>query len=153
MNFVRPWLAIGSLRDSCDRRLLSENGIGAILQLAESVEHPDIVSLYLPVDDGEPLSDDRIAQGVQFAREQRAAGKNVLIACGLGVSRSVTFAIAALKECENVSLSDAFTQILHCRPQARPNIVLWQSLCRHYGEDAPYLDVFHLREKQVRGGF
>ena len=111
--------------------------MGAMLQLAERGEQSDIASLYLPVEDGEPLPALALSGGVGFVRSQKAAGRRVLIACGAGLSRSPTFAMAVLKEEENLDLLEAVRQVRARHPEALPHPVLWESLCRYYGEDIP----------------
>ena len=142
MNQIRPWLYIGRYRETTNSALLHAYGIGAMLQLAEAVKHPNIETLYLPVEDGEPLPVPLLAQGVGFVREQKALGRNVLIACGAGISRSVTFAIAALHEEEGLSLPDAFRLIRAHHPEAMPHYALWDSLCAYYGEPMKYEELW-----------
>src|SRR5689334_12250798 len=98
MHKIRPWLYIGKYRETANIDTLIVYRISAMLQLADKVEQIGIASLYIPVEDGEPLPADQLRQGVEFVRAQKAAGKTVLVACGAGISRSVTFTIAALKE-------------------------------------------------------
>lgn len=109
-----------------------------MLQLAERVKQPGIETLYLPVDDGEPLPIQLLEQGMSFVRAHKAQGRKVLIACGAGISRSVTFGIAALREEEGLSLPDAFRAIHSHHPEAMPHFALWNSLCQYYGEGMSY---------------
>jgi hypothetical protein len=146
---IRPWLYVGKFRETLDYSLLYRNHIGAMLQLAESVQQPGISSLYVPVEDGESLSFDKLGKGVEFVRLEKARGKNVLIACGAGISRGVSFAIASLKEEENLSLLDAFRQIQAEHPQARPHLELWKSLCDYYSEEVPYKSILKLILQQI----
>ncbi|MGH2523720.1 MAG: hypothetical protein ACRDH2_14545 [Anaerolineales bacterium] len=67
-----------------------------MLQLAERVEQPGITTLYLAVEDGEPLPDEALREGIEFVRAQKALGRVVLVACGAGLSRSAIFALAVL---------------------------------------------------------
>ena len=138
MNRIRPWLYVGKYRDTANPALLSSFEIGAMLQLAEAVQQPGIHSLYINVEDGEPLGADKLKQGVEFVRAQKAAGKKVLVACGAGISRSVTYTIATLKEEEGLSLSEAYVQILDLHPEAMPHPALWESLRVYYGESVTY---------------
>jgi protein-tyrosine phosphatase len=142
MQRIRPWLYVGKYRETADLDILSIYRIQAMLQLAERVEQPGIASLYIAVDDGVPLSPEKLRQGVDFVREQKAAGKTVLVACGAGISRSVTYTIAALHEEENLSLVEAYTQILDVHPDALPHAALWESLCSYYKEIVPYQDIW-----------
>ena len=58
MHPIRPWLFIGKFSETQDDVLLRRREIGAMLQLADSVKQPGIPSLYVPVEDGEPLPPD-----------------------------------------------------------------------------------------------
>jgi hypothetical protein len=138
MNQIRPWLYIGKYRETKDYPYLTYHNIEAMLLLAEMVEHPGINSLYLPVEDGEPLPLDLLKQGLDFIEQQRNQGNIVLVACGAGISRSGAFTIAALKESENLTLLDAFQQVQRLHPDTMPHYRLWQSLCDYYGEDIPW---------------
>lgn len=132
---IRPWLYIGRYRDTCNLDLLSAHGINSMLELAERVEQPGITCLYLPVEDGEPIAPSLLRKGVDFVRNQKRDGQVVLVACGAGQSRSVAFAIAALKEEEGVNLLDAFRTIRQVHPEALPHPELWKSLCEYYQEE------------------
>lgn len=138
MNQIRPWLFIGKYRETKDYQYLTHHNIGAMLLLAELVEYPDITSLYLPVEDGEQLSQNLLQEGLDFIQEQHNQGKVVLVACGAGISRSGSYTIAALKENENLSLLDAFQQVQQLHPDTMPHYRLWQSLCEYYDEDIPW---------------
>ena len=133
MNRIRDWLHIGSFRDTRDPALLHMHNIGALLQLAGKSEQPGIVALYLPVGDGEPLPPGKLTQGVAFVSEQIAAGKRVLVACGAGISRSSTFAMAALMEEEGLDIFDAYRTVYANHPDALPHPELCQSLAEHHG--------------------
>jgi len=136
---IRPWLYVGKFSETQDDVMLRRREIGAMLQLADSVKQPGIPSLYVPVEDGEPLPVDLLRMGVEFVRLEKALGRNVLIACGAGISRSATFTIAALKEEESLGLLEAFRQVRAKHPGAMPHPALWESLCDYYGEDVPYM--------------
>lgn len=146
MQQVRPWLFIGKYSETLNCDVLERRKIRAVLQLAAPVEHPGITTLYLPVDDGVPVRENALANGVAFARSEYAQGNRVLIACGAGISRATTFATAALKEEENLSLLEAFREIVKAHPNGMPHPVLWQSLCEYYGEDVPFLEMW----RQIR---
>ncbi len=138
MHPIRPWLYIGNFRESKQLPSLKFYGINAVLQLAEAVQHPDIVTTYVDVDDGVILSPGKLERGVAFIREQKAAGKTVLVACGAGISRSVAFSIAALKEEEGLSMADAYLDILKSHPEALPHSALWESLRTYYNETVTF---------------
>ena len=139
MNEIRPWLYIGQYRDTLDRYSLGLHRIEAMLQLAEAVKQPGIAALYLPVEDGEPLPFEKLRQGTDFVLNEKREGYRVLIACGAGQSRSATFAIAALKESEDLHLFTAWQAVKLRHPDALPHRALWESLCRYYDESIPFL--------------
>jgi len=138
-------LYVGRYRDTVNLTLLQAYNIDAMLQLAERIEQPGIEVLYLDVEDGEPLPAEKLRQGVAFVRDQLAAGRRVLIACGAGISRSVTFATAVLREEGGISLLDAFHDIHSIHPDALPHYKLWHSLCEYYHENAPFERLWDVR--------
>ncbi len=146
MQEVRSWLFIGKYSESLNRDLLDLHRVNAILQLAAPVKHVGITTLYLPVDDGVSLRPEVLPNGVAFIRSEYAKGNRVLVACGAGISRAVTFATAALKEEENLSLVDALRAIIEVHPSGMPHPELWQSLCDYYGENVHFLEMW----RQIR---
>ena len=144
MDEIRPWLFIGKYRDTLQLSYLRSKSIQAMLQLAEKVEQPNIVSLYLPVEDLAPISSGHIRQGVDFIRTHKAKGTRVLVACGAGINRSSSFCAAALKEEEGLSLFEAFKEVKRLHPESMPHQPVWESLCKYYNEITPYLDVMRL---------
>lgn len=145
MDQIRPWLFIGSYRDTKNLAYLRFKSIQAMLQLAEKVEQPDIVSLYLPVEDLAPMSSEHIHQGIAFIREHKQKGNRVLVACGAGMNRSSAFSAAVLKEEEGLTLLEAFREVKRCHPESMPHQPVWESLCRFYNESVPYLEIMRIR--------
>jgi protein-tyrosine phosphatase len=129
MTELRPWLWVGKYAETRDLDLLRAYRIEAMLQLAEHVPQPGIETLFLEVQDGEPLDPELLRRGTAFVRDQKSLGRRVLIACGAGISRSPTFCVAALVEEESLALLDALRVVSGAE--------LWASLCAHYGEDVP----------------
>lgn len=149
MQQIRPWLAIGSFRDRQDAARMRAAGVGAMLELAGQVAVDGVESLYLPVEDGEPLARPSLARGVAYVLAQRAAGRLVLVACGAGISRSTTFAIAALREAEGLTLLQAAQQVRRRHPGGMPHPALWASLCAFAGEPLPYAALLRAHEGEV----
>ena len=145
MDQIRPWLFIGAYRDTINLAYLQWKTIGAMLQLAEKVEQPNIVALYLPVEDLAPVSRDHIRQGVDFIREHKSKGDRVLVACGAGMNRSSAFSAAALKEEEGLSLFESFKEVKRLHPESMPHQPVWESLCSYYSELTPYLEIMRIR--------
>ena len=144
MDQIRPRLFIGNYRDTKNPGYLALKSINVMLQLAEKVEQPNIVSLYLPVEDLAPISSEHIGLGVDFIRKHKATGNRVLVACGAGMNRSSAFSTAVLKEEEAMSLFEAFKEVKRFHPESMPHQPVWESLCRYYNESIPYLDVMRL---------
>lgn len=119
-------------------------GVGAILQLAAPVLQHGMVCQYVPIMDGEPVQPFALRKGVDFIREQKAAGRVVLVACIAGISRSVSFATAALHEEEQIPLLEAYRSIRQLHSQALPHSRIWDSLCEYYQVDASYRDVMKI---------
>ena len=142
MQKIRDWLYIGKYRETVNASYLKEYNISAMLHLAAPVQHKGIETLYLAVDDAVSLPSAVLKQGVAFIREQKANGKVVLVACGAGISRSSTFALAALKEEENLDLATAYRDLLMHHPDALPHPNLWESLCAHYSETIDHQQVW-----------
>src|SRR5690606_2686285 len=113
-----------------------------MLHLAAPVQHQGIETLYLAVDDAVPLPPTVLQQGVAFVRDQKANGKVVLVACGAGISRSSTFALAALKEEENLDLVTAYKDLLIHHRDALPHPSLWESLCAYYSETIDHQEIW-----------
>lgn len=143
MDQIREWLYIGKYRETKNENLLNRYNISAMLLLAEWVEHRGIVSLYVAVEDGEPLPFDLLRQGVDFVVAQQQKGETNLVACGAGISRSASFAIAALKEIEDISLLQAYQIVKKAHPESLPHFRLWDSLCEYYGEAIPWTELDH----------
>jgi predicted protein tyrosine phosphatase len=146
MHRIRPWLLIGRYSETCDLTLLAAHQVGAMLQLADPVPQAGIAHIYLPAEGGVKLNPSLLRRGVDFVLAQRAAGQIVLVACGAGISRSTTFAIAAVKEAEQLTLREA-AQIVRCaHPDGIPHVALWESLCTTYYEPIDYLDLLRMHE-------
>lgn len=139
MDAIRPWLYIGKYRDTIAFSSLQAAQIHVVLSFAEPVTHPTILCHHLAVEDGVPLNRDLLQTGLGYIREAHSHNQRILVACGAGISRSATFAIAALKEAEQVSLLEAAQAVHKARPSILPHYALWQSLCTHYNEDVPYV--------------
>ena len=141
MDAIRPWLYVGKYRETLDADLLAAKKIDAMLLMAEDVSHPGITSIYLPVEDGVPLPDHLLRRGLDFVLSAKQRGQTVLIACGAGMSRSVAYAVAALKETEDLSLLQAIKTVKKHHPESLLHPALWESLCTYYDEEIPALSM------------
>jgi len=142
MHKIRPWLYTGNIHATEDQELLKQHTITAMLQLHRPVEQPGIVSLYLPIDDGYAIPQHLLVKGIAFIKEQHAAGKIILVACGAGISRSSAFATAGLATIEDLPLRDAFWAVREANPKAMPDEVQWQALAAHFDDDTDFWDLW-----------
>ena len=134
MHKIREWLYIGKYSQTRDLDYLNLVGITAMLQLAEHVPQPDIDTLYLDVNDGEAIPHEMIEHGINYILEKKKTNNKVLVACGAGISRSSTFALAALMEAENLSLFEAYHEVFLRHRGAEPHHELIMSLSAYHGE-------------------
>jgi hypothetical protein len=137
MNWITEGIALGGWYDCIDHPGLEAAGIRAVLQLrdleAALEDFPSgWTTLSLRVADGRPLPQDMLRQGVEFIREQQAAGRRMLVACSAGRSRSATFLAAYLHE-EGMELEDAILRIIRRRRSVLPHPELLRSLIGYYG--------------------
>lgn len=132
MHKIRDWLYIGKYRETINLPLLHSYGITAMLHLADTVHHEGIESLCLVIDDGVPVKQEILQQGIDFIINQKNQDKTVMSACGAGISRSTTFAMGALMQAENLDLWDAYQSILEVHPDAFPAPDLLVSLSEYF---------------------
>jgi protein-tyrosine phosphatase len=144
MDQIRPRVFIGAYRDTLSKSYLDFKSIQAMLQLTEKVEQPNIISLYLPVEDLAPIFKEQIRQGVDFLLQHKHNGVNILVACGAGINRSRAFSAAALKEEEGLTLFDVFKEVRPRHPESMPHEPVWQSLCEYYAETISYSDLMRM---------
>jgi len=138
MDQIREWLFIGKFRETQDELFLQKQGVGAVLQLAEPVGYKNITELYLPVEDAETLPGDLLEGGINFIVENKAMNISTLVACGAGISRSGSFALAAIKVLEETNLLSAYQIVKNAHPETFPHPLLWTSLCEYFEEDVPF---------------
>lgn len=125
---------IGDHRDSLNPQNLIDRNIKYILNVAkECVIAPDILSsteiktlhLYLE-DTTEERLEQFFPQANLFIQEALSADCGILVHCFMGISRSTTFVLAYLIECEimkkgSKTLNDFITFVREKRPQIMPN--------------------------------
>ena len=138
---VRDWLFISGFPSASSPQLVKGQGIEAMLQLFEPIKIEGITSLYLDVQDGYEITPQQIRNGVDFVRANHEKGKKILVTCGAGISRSVTFSIASLKEIEGLSLPDAYKAVRQHHPEAMPDHIHWKSISDYYGESGDFWEI------------
>jgi protein-tyrosine phosphatase len=142
MYEIRDWLYVSNFLDATDPAQLKKRQIRALLTLHKEAKLSGVDVLFLPVIDGQPIAPKYFEQGMAFVRRHHTQQHPVLIACGAGISRSVTFTIAVLHEIEGLSLHDAFFNVRRRNPQALPDHIHWQSLTEYYHDSLDYWDLW-----------
>jgi len=124
MNKIVPGLYIGSIYDSRNQEKLKENGITHIL----SIHDKDQVNIpnynYLRIFSHDSSSEDishHFRQCIEFIHQTRLNGKNVLVHCLAGISRSVTIVTAYLMVLTGKPLIDVLNAVKQQRSCASPN--------------------------------
>jgi dual specificity protein phosphatase 1B len=140
LSLILPSLYISDWESSQDLDLLASNKIGAILTLETRHRNPQILEAFKragiqyhqifinddPVEDIKRFFDETN----NYIRSNISLGKNVLVNCWAGVSRSVTIVMAFLtsklyEKCppldEQTAINAALNKIREGRPIAHPN--------------------------------
>ena len=133
MHLVTPELVIGSCEDAENPELLHRFNIDAVLSLEPvRILKPVACQLILRVQDRIALPEAVITQAVDFIQQQIAQGRNVLVHCQMGISRSPALVLAYLHQHQGLSLQQALARIQQLRPQAEPHPALLASLQHHF---------------------
>ncbi|HLZ07030.1 MAG TPA: HAD-IA family hydrolase, partial [Chloroflexota bacterium] len=98
-------LAVGGRVNPANLPRLKMMGIDSIVDLrVEESDDPDILAanelrfLHLPMTDGDPLTQEQLAEGSRWVATERAEGRRVLVHCQHGVGRSVMLVAATLMD-------------------------------------------------------
>lgn len=132
MDFVTPQLAIGSLSEAADPRMLEQLGIDAVVSLLPVGFSAGEARLTLPIPDRVALSSETIRTVTAFIEHQRLSGRKTLLHCQMGISRSPALAACYLHEYGDYSLADALSEVSRARPLADPHPALLASMATHY---------------------
>lgn len=142
MYKIRDWLYVSDYPSACSKRIRDEAGIQGMLQLFQAIDAEDVDCKYLPIGDGLQLQTSQIEHAIAFIKEQHTKNHCLLSTCGAGLSRSVMFAVIALKEIEGLSMDDAYRAIFKHHPNAMPDHVHWKTIAEYYGEDDNFWKVW-----------
>lgn len=117
---------IGCAEIATSEEDLTKLGIGAIVNCTINVENKfedKIIYMNVPIRDvaSEKIID-YFDQTFDFIEDQMSTGKNVLVHCAAGISRSVSIVIAYLMRKNKIKMEDAFYIVKSKRDRADPNI-------------------------------
>lgn len=121
MNWITPHIAVGSLREvfAFEERALLEAGVTHVLNVIRTYRHPQFQSIeyaYYPWHDENNL--DLLMQALNFVHQAVSGGGRVFIACGAGIERAPTTALAYLLYM-GYSLEDAYEMVKRNHPQSQ----------------------------------
>lgn len=139
---IRDWLCISGYSIASSPKIMKAEGIEAMLQLFEGFEMRGVETHFIPVSDGLPITKAMIQEGTDFIRKQRVEERKLLVTCGAGISRSVTFSIIALKEIEGLSMGEAYRAIRAIHEKALPDHVHWKDVADFYGENGDFWKIW-----------
>lgn len=141
MQQLREWLYVGNYADLVSESLRKNEHIDAVLSLVEDITIDSKEILHIDIDDGVPISISDMSRGIEFLLNQYHEKQQILVVCGAGVSRSVSYCVMIIKEVEDKSLIEAYRSIKAIYPKALPHPELWKSLCEAYEEEFIYSDL------------
>lgn len=136
------WLYVSNFATASVPDALKKNNIKGMLQLYQPIKAAGIDTKFIGLKDGKAISREQIQQGIDFIHEQREKKHRILSTCGAGVSRSVTFAVIALKEIEGLSLAEAYSDVYKQHPKAMPDHIHWKSIADFYGESDDFWKIW-----------
>lgn len=128
MSFIVPGLYVGSLDDAVSEAFAESRDITAVLNVAaELVDLP--VPRRVVVVKRVPLRDSmdenivvRLDECCGFIEKNVSNGRNALVHCAAGVSRSASIAIAYVMRRYDMSFDDAYALVKSKRPRIDPNL-------------------------------
>lgn len=139
-HWVDEHVLLGAIPTRRDIRRLRDMGICAIVNMCEEFAGHEaemaalgIRQLRLPTTDYHFPNEAHLLAGLDFIREQSAAGRKVYIHCKAGRGRAATMALCYVMDCRRISPRDAFDELRRIRPH----------LTRRLDERPPVVAVAH----------
>jgi atypical dual specificity phosphatase len=117
-------LYVGGYVQAAKLRLNNPNNIQAVLDVSTEPpyeESKDIVYAHIPFDDGGAVPEPQFWACMKFLFEQYRQGKNCLVHCAAGISRSVSIASAFLYFAKIMDFEDALNYVRQRRQIANPH--------------------------------
>jgi len=136
---VHPGIWIGSYAAVLDENL-EEYSIDVVVNMAIECDYkisPQlsmcVQQVKIGIDDGRLSNCGVFEKAADVIRDARAEGKNVLVHCAAGVSRSGTAVMAYLMLHQDMGWADALEYLREGRPCVNPHPLLVRSLIRDLG--------------------
>ena len=163
MDFVTPHLLIGNLAEACDEELLRRFKIEAVVNCCQEAPPQELYqklgvkAVWIPFEDGMSFGPERhavFARTLEFIKKELETGKNVLVHCRAGVSRSSAFMASYLFwSGAEPTFDEAFRRVRTAHPIALPHFNTIASFKEFLGlapEREAYIE-FWLKEMVKRG--
>jgi len=121
MNKITDRLFVGNWGDALSLIWPNANYISAVLNVCENLDQLDsnIAYMHVPFPDHLPIPKESFDMCMNWLNGQYTLGKNILIHCAVGVSRSPTICAAFLVKTGLAKTIDEGLQIIK---QARPEV-------------------------------
>ena len=137
MTWITDYIALGGMYDSGHldpRHMDLEGGVNAVLNMAEELP-PDpatirafkITYLWLPIPDGQPVSNKILMKAFIFLSRCELEHKRVLVHCAAGISRSPSMVAMYLALRDGLTFWDALKIVKQKRPKVDPAASLARS--------------------------
>lgn len=125
MNYIIDNIFLGNFQDSKNLSALKSNNITHILTAGIDLEryYPAYFDyLYFPIYDSPYTNISKyFCTAIQFIIESQKKGKNILIHCAAGISRSTSFVIAYLIIVKKMTYTQAYLYVKNKRNIINPN--------------------------------
>ena len=126
MHLIEEGLYLGRLAASKDLDLLREHNITRVLSILDTFKYfrpyEDIEHLRIEMTDSpSSMIIDHVPRGLQFISESQKSGKNILVHCTKGVSRSASMVIAYIMVKYSVDFETAKSIVKSKRECVCPN--------------------------------
>ena len=135
-DMVHDGIWIGSYTSVLDENL-KKHEIDVVLNMAVECDYklatPSTQLVRIGIEDGRLTNCGVFEKAADVIADARRAGKNVLVHCAAGVSRSGTAVMAYLMLYEGMGWADALTYLQSSRPCVNPHPLLVRSLIRDLG--------------------
>ena len=129
---IFSWLYLGSYQNACNLTDLKDLKINYILNCAEECQnknYPDINYFQVKINDFPNFNISLYFKKTnEFINQAKLSGKNILIHCQLGISRSTTCLIAYMIKYMGYTTASAIQYIKNKRPHIMPNFGFLQQL-------------------------
>ena len=124
MSLIIDHLYLSPIMVAKDPKFFEKNQVTHVLIAAKHLKQYQKEVIYKQFD----LADNAAAniakyfvEAIEFIHETRSKGKNILVHCAGGVSRSTTFIIAYIMFIENLSFEKAYEFVKEKHPRTNPN--------------------------------